>query len=190
MIGNGTSRSTISLDALKTHGKTYGCNAVYRDFTPDYLIAVDAKMIVELNQNRIQHKTEVWTNPNKAYASISNLKFFNPSKGWSSGPTALYKASDDGRDEIYILGFDYQGIGENNQTVNNVYAGTQNYKRKEDRATYYGNWLKQTVLTIQKNPQKRYIRVLEPLGFIPKEFVKLTNLEHISVEDFKKKFLC
>lgn len=189
MIGNGTSRSTIILDALKTQGKTYGCNAIYRDFTPDYLIAVDAKMIVELNQNRVQHKIQVWTNPNKAYASIPNLNFFNPSKGWSSGPTALWKASEDGHNEIYILGFDYQGLGENNQTVNNVYAGTQNYKKKEERATYYGNWLKQTVLTIQKNPQKRYIRVIETLGFIPKEFAKLNNLGHISVEDFKKKFL-
>lgn len=188
VLGNGTSRESIDLESLKDQGTIYGCNAIYRDFTPDYLIAVDTKMILELNQNKVQHRIPVWTNPNKAYHNFTGFNFFNPSKGWSSGPTALWKASDDGHDEIYILGFDYQGIGDSNSQVNNVYAGTMNYKKKHERATYYGNWLKQTVTTIQKNPKKRYIRVLDHYGFLPKEMAKLPNLEHISVEDFKKIF--
>ena len=41
VIGNGTSREPIALPSLKPFGKIYGCNAVYRDFIPDYLVAVD-----------------------------------------------------------------------------------------------------------------------------------------------------
>lgn len=184
VLGNGTSRKNIPLNHLKQYGTVYGCNAVYRDYIPDYLIAVDTKMVIEINENKVQYKTKVWTNPNRAFASMSNLNYFNPSKGWSSGPTALWKASDDNNQTIYILGFDYKGIGEQNQLVNNLYAGTWNYKRSTDKATFYGNWLKQTVASIQKNPQKRYIRVLEDRGFIPKEFSKLDNLEHISIVNF------
>jgi hypothetical protein len=184
VLGNGTSRKDIPLDFLKNYGTVYGCNAIYRDYDPHYIIAVDAKMVMELNRHKVQHKISVWTNPNKAYASLQGLNFFNPSKGWSSGPTALWKASEDNNQKIYILGFDYKGLGEQNQNVNNVYAGTENYKRKNDRATFYGNWLKQTAATIKKNPQKRYIRVLEERGFIPKEFANLENLEHISVAKF------
>ena len=45
--------------------------------------------------------------------------------------------------------------------VNNVYAGTENYKKVHDRATYFGNWERQTSTVIQKNPRIRYIRVVE-----------------------------
>lgn len=188
VVGNGTSRESISLQSLHEHGKIYGCNALYRDFTPDFLIAVDTKMILELNKEKIQNKTQVWTNPNKAYANMHGFHFFNPSKGWSSGPTALWKASSDGYKEIYILGFDYQGIGNNNEKVNNVYAGSNNYKRKDEKATYFGNWLKQTVITIQKFTTIQYIRVYEKNGFVPKELANLSNLSHLHLEDFQKMY--
>lgn len=44
VLGNGTSRKNIDMRQLKNYGKVYACNAVYREFNPDYLIAVDAKM--------------------------------------------------------------------------------------------------------------------------------------------------
>lgn len=182
VLGNGTSRSSINLTDLKIRGKVYGCNALYREFTPDYLVAVDTKMVLEIAETNIQTQLEVWTNFNHSYKNINGLNYFKPSKGWSSGPTALWKASEDNYSEIYILGFDYKGI---ENLVNNIYAGTRNYKSKKDSATYYGNWLKQTITTIRTHQQIRYIRVTDTDGFIPKEFVDMKNLEHITVENFK-----
>ena len=187
VVGNGTSRGPIPLETLKQYGTIYGCNALYREFEPDYLIAVDTKMVVEINKAGYQKGHEVWTNPNKAYNRMTGFNFFSPSKGWSSGPTALHLASEHKNNEIYILGFDYVGL-ENNRLVNNMYAGTQNYKKTHDGATYHGNWLKQTLITVQKNPKKRYIRVLGEPNHVPKEFGSISNLEHITVEDFKKIF--
>ena len=188
MLGNGTSRKSIDPKELKGKGIIYGCNALYREFSPDYLIAVDTKMILEINKAKYQRNHQVWTNPNKAYSKFVGFNYFQPSKGWSSGPTALWLASNHSNDEIYILGFDYQGLGKQNDKVNNVYADTHNYKKSSDRATYFGNWLKQTVTTIQKFSKKRYIRVVEEDCFIPKELSKLQNLTHISTEEFKKSF--
>ena len=185
MLGNGTSRSSINLNQLKKYGKVYGCNALYREFEPDYLVAVDTKMILEINKAGFQHSHEVWTNPNRAYHQMNGFNFFNPSKGWSSGPTALWLASTHENQEIYILGFDYQGLDDK---INNVYANTPNYKKSHERATYFGNWLKQTCITCQKFSEKRYIRVLGENAFIPKEFNKIPNLSHISIENFKKSF--
>ena len=159
---------------------------MYRHFEPDYLVAVDTKMIQEINRHKWQYNNEVWTNPNKAYNSMSNFKFFQPSKGWSSGPTALWLASDmTDYDTIYIIGFDFEGTG---TLVNNIYADTQNYKASTEKATYFGNWLKQTVMTCQNNPKKRYIRVLGESFFTPPELNKLDNVENIHVRDFKKSF--
>lgn len=186
VIGNGISRAEINLSNLKKYGKTYGCNALYREFSPDYLIAVDAKMIIEINESRYQFSHEVWTNYNKAYEKMTGLNYFSPSKGWSSGPTALWLASEHSNKEIYILGFDYQGTGEGNNLVNNLYAGTPNYKRVDERATYFGNWLKQTLATIQKHPHKRYIRVITDNCIVPKDFANIENLTHMPIENFKK----
>jgi hypothetical protein len=188
VIGNGISRKSISLESLRTHGKIYGCNALYRDFDPDYLIAVDIKMVLELAEARYQHKIPVWTNSNKTFLKIPGLNFFNPAKGWSSGPTALWMASEHDNEEIYILGFDYAGIGDDKQQVNNIYSGSFNYKRVDERATYYGNWLKQTTSTIHQFNKKRYIRVVEEDTLIPRELQSLTNLQHMTVVEFNKKF--
>ena len=78
-------------------------------FDPDYLIAVDTKMILEINKAGYQHKHTVWTNPNRSF-NMNGFNFFQPSKGWSSGPTALWLASTHVTKHIYILGFDYQGL--------------------------------------------------------------------------------
>lgn len=185
MLGNGTSRKSINLTQLKENGTVYGCNALYREFDPDYLVAVDTKMILEINKAGYQHSHEVWTNPNRAYHQMNGFNFFNPSKGWSSGPTALWLASTHTNDDIYVLGFDYQGIDDK---INNIYADTPNYKKSHERATYHGNWLKQTCITCQKFHQKRYIRVLGENTFIPKEFSNIDNLSHINIEEFKKIF--
>ena len=43
-LGNGPSRKSFDLEILKTFGTVIGCNAIYRDFTPDILVANDSKM--------------------------------------------------------------------------------------------------------------------------------------------------
>jgi len=189
VIGNGTSRVGIELKHLKKYGKIYACNAVYRTFHPDYLVAVDAKMVNEIAKNGYHKIGEVWTNYNKQYEKYKGLNYFEPSKGWSSGPTALHLASSHNCKTIYILGFDYKGIGPDNKRVNNVFSGSPNYKRENDNATYFGNWLRQTTQVIQKNPEKRYIRVIgDKKGFIPDPLMKFGNLDHMSKDEFVKSF--
>jgi hypothetical protein len=188
VLGNGTSRQSIDIPSLEPHGIIYGCNALYREYSPDFLVAVDVKMILEIASTGYQNTNQVWTNPNKAYRSIKNLNLFQPSKGWSSGPTALWLSARHEYNRIFILGFDYKGIGENNRLVNNLYAGTLNYKKVSDGATYYGNWLKQTTNILKENPKVMFIRVITPDNFVPPELNKFNNIQHIFIEDFKKMF--
>ena len=177
-------------NSLKNYGKVYACNAVYRHFRPDYLVAVDVKMILEINQHKWQMENEVWTNPNKQYHGFQGFNFFQPSKGWSSGPTALWLASTHGHDTIYILGFDFHGKKDdqgNRTKVNNLYAGTHNYKRSGEPATYFGNWERQTASTCEGHGRTQYIRVVENGDdFIPKQLKKVDNLTHITVDEFRK----
>jgi len=187
VLGNGTSRTSIDLNHLKSNGKVYACNAVYRTFDPDYLIAVDVKMILEINKAGYQHSNMVWTNANKSYQHIQNLNFFQPSKGWSSGPTALWLASQHGYGTIYMLGFDYRGLNDGKK-LNNIYADTRNYKKSSDGATFFGNWMRQTRTVLKENPDINFVRVIQPDNYNPDELNTLDNYSTMNIEDFKKIF--
>ena len=187
VLGNGVSRESIDPQELKPLGTVYGCNALYRTFSPDYLIAVDVKMILEINKAGYQHKNTVWTNPNKSYQRMVNLNYFQPSKGWSSGPTALWLASQHSYEKIFILGFDYKGL-DGGQKLNNMYADTANYKKSTEGATFFGNWLRQTTSVIKDNPNTNFVRVIAPDNYIPEELNKFVNVEHITTDIFKKMY--
>ena len=168
------------------NGTVYGCNAQYREFEPHHLIAVDVKMVNEIISSGYHKTHSVWTNPNKGITTKHGINFFSPHKGWSSGPTALWYAATQNYKEIYILGFDYQGI---NGKFNNVYADTFNYKKSVDTATYHGNWLSQTEKVIKEFRQTKFYRVVGSGAFIPDKLgSSLTNLSHISYEELERKF--
>ena len=202
VIGNGKSRTPIPLEPLKSHGKIYACNAVYRDFEPDYLVAVDTKMVSEINKHKWQWNHEVWTNPNKMYDSYHKFHYFDEPLGWSSGPTALWLATYGDpknprlhqHDTIYILGFDFKGTDADANNgegglINNIYADTQNYKKSIDPATYHGNWARLSGIVCQKNPQKRYIRVVQNKeDYCPDNLTQLVNFKHVTVAEFMENF--
>lgn len=181
VLGNGRSRLNINPQELKRYGKIYGCNALYREFEPDYLIAVDPKMIVEIEKSGYQRTHEVWTNPNAKYRNYSGFKYFSPSLGWSSGPTALDFACKHRPSEIYIFGFDYTGV---NGLLNNVYADSANYRRSNDPATYHGNWEKQTEQVIKQNKSIKFYRVVD------QKYYNLEwpypNFRHMTYEELRR----
>lgn len=41
VIGNGKSRQHMDLNRIKEKAWTFGCNALYRDFAPDFLLTID-----------------------------------------------------------------------------------------------------------------------------------------------------
>lgn len=181
VLGNGKSRLGVKLKKLRKRGTVYGCNALYREFEPDFLIAVDPKMIFEICETGWHLTHEVWTNNNSRYAKYDKLHFFKNARGWSSGPTALLKACQDGHKEIFILGFDYYGIDNN---FNNVYADTPNYKRSNDTATYYGNWMRQTEICMKEFPGVLFYRIVGPETKVISEWSQINNLKQISYDDF------
>ena len=185
VLGNGRSRLAADLETLKKYGTVFGCNALYREFDPDFLIAVDVKMINEIIAAGYHNNHSVWTNPNKGVNTKNNINFFTPHKGWSSGPTALWMSTQKSFREIYILGFDYQGV---NGKFNNVYADTFNYKRSTDSPTFHGNWLSQTDRIIKENSSIKFYRVIEKDSFIPDQLKSHPNLQHIDYANLNEKF--
>ena len=122
LIGNGASRKGFDLSTLVGRGTIIGCNALYRDFTPDILIAQDSKILAELMVNEysgivltgkgngnFKHKL-VWKYVKSRTSGVYGLKFV----------TKIMCPS-----RCYVLGMDgYSG---------NVYVGTKNYTSEPTR---------------------------------------------------------
>jgi hypothetical protein len=187
VLGNGVSRQDINPATLQAHGLVYGCNAIYRTFSPDYLVAVDPRMVKEICRTEYQTKHQLWTNYQKAYDKYSNINYFDPMRGWSSGPSALWLATLHKNNDIYILGFDYQGL-HNGLRVNNIYADTPNYKKSNEEATFFGNWLKQTQIVFRENRNINFYRVVEEDSYEPKDFIAHPNYQTISKDIFQNLF--
>jgi hypothetical protein len=194
VLGNGESRKGIKIEDLKQHGKVYACNAVYRTENPDWLIAVDPKMLLEIAETDYVNK--VYSNFNSAQYNrnkriLDHVTWSRPSLGWSSGPTALRLALEHKFKTIYLLGFDYKGLpdSKSNSRVkfNNVFKDTRNYKKGRDDATFFGNWMNQTKRCLNDYKDVDFTRVIPEGWFKPKD-LEWHNLKHITTNDFLQKF--
>ena len=112
-IGNGPSRKGFDLNKLKATGQTYGCNALYRDFLPDFIFSVDTKITVKMCEDEVGLKTihyapalEVNRKQNKG---MLHLIPHNPH--WISGNAAFWTAGVHGHKNIYLIGYDFREYG-------------------------------------------------------------------------------
>ena len=196
VLGNGESRKGIKIADMKQHGTVFACNAVYRTEQPDFLVAVDPKMILEIDETDYPKTHEVWSNFNGQYNKnkkvLDHIKWFRPSLGWSSGPTALRMACERGYKEIYVLGFDYKGHTDaqknNRNKFNNVFKDTRNYKKSKDEATFYGNWMNQTKRILNDFQDVKFHRVIPKGWFQPKDLDWKNNLNTLTIQEFLDKF--
>jgi hypothetical protein len=186
VLGNGRSRLSVNVNELAPKGIVFACNAIYREASVDNLIAVDVKMVNEIVSSGYNQTNTVWTNPNKGIINSSNLNFFDPHKGWSSGPTALWLAATMGHREIYILGFDFEGV---EGKFNNVYADTFNYKKSWEIPTFYGNWVTQTERVIKDFPSTTFYRLVgNKKYFTPPALADQRNLIHMNYDTLATNF--
>jgi|TARA_A100001011_G_C14133677_1_gene766556 hypothetical protein len=196
VLGNGESRRGIEINDLMEKGTVYACNAVFRTHQPHWIVAVDPKMMLEIAETDYVVNNKVYSNYNGQYQKhqklLDHVTWSKPSLGWSSGPTALRLACDHGFKEIYILGFDYQGLREESKNnvfrLNNMFGDTRNYKKKNESATFYGNWMNQTKRCLQDYTDVKFHRVITKDWFKPKDIDRHENMSHITTEDFLAKF--
>lgn len=178
VLGNGKSRLKVDLTTLKQYGTIYGCNALYRDFTPDVLVATDPEISDEIQWSGYAMDNVFYTRkPIDDFGSQPIIRYF----GYSSGPVALSLACAAAHQMIFMLGFDLQGL---DGKFNNVYADTKFYKTSQQGETYYGNWIKQICEIAKDFPYQKIIHVADQNTFKPQEWHGL--IKSIDLASFLK----
>ena len=135
IIGNGTSRQQFDLNNLRGQGKIFGCNALYRDFEPDFLVAIDDKIIKEIKESDfpdwkfIEPPEEEKYEPREYHPNYVTRS--------NAGMNAMLEAIKRKYTELYCFGFDFL-IDDKEQSTSNVYDGTNAYG-PETRCSYHDN---------------------------------------------------
>lgn len=189
VIGNGPSRLNFDLDCINNTMYTYGCNALYRDFMPNYLIAMDDQLVREILKNKIQFKTNFYTQEKHKFDHMTvdvneKINWLKPlDKRLDSGNSALEVALNHAYDIIYMIGFDYNT---DDHKLDNVYHGTTSYARNAHNyhAMEMANeWKKRLRALIREFSKTQIIRVN---GSNTPTYIDATNYSEITSEQFKE----
>jgi hypothetical protein len=189
-IGNGPSRKDFNLERLSATGQTYGCNALYRDFVPDFIFSVDAKMTQQMVVDQVYDKCihyapslEVNRHPR---GGPSKLHLIPNNPHWISGNQAFWTAGVHGHKNIYLIGYDFREYGHGK--LNNIYQDTENYGERNND-TIFDGWLKQFRDMLKMRPYVNYTVVHDD----PPEYMHylqtgtdLGNSKVISYKEFEK----
>jgi len=146
IIGNGTSRKAFDLlDAIQKLGENrpviYGCNALYREFKPNYeipdiLIAIDSGAIAEIRSSDFPSQ-KVIIPPENEHWEPKELHPNGERPRANAGMCAMREAVHRGAKVLLCLGFD-SFLKDANQSVSNLFDGTTNYG-PETRASVWDN---------------------------------------------------
>lgn len=184
VIGNGVSRREIDLSCIKKHGTVYGCNALYREFEPDVLVATDTFISQTIQDSGYAKNHVFYTRFPRPQSGARVLP--SESRRSASGPNALYLSIDDGHDLIYLVGFDMGPTVSN--TLNNIYAGTEHYLPPSADPVCPDKWIADCVLMISKNPLTQFVRVVGPDSASIPALSSLKNFRSITTNEFISNF--
>jgi hypothetical protein len=180
VLGNGVSRQDVDLNALSTLGPTYGCNALSREFEPSVLISTDVPISKFIQESGYSQKHVHYTR--KPLPSLGAKRIPQEYYGFSSGPVAAGIAAIDKHRKIYLLGFDMGPTRTGH--FNNIYAGTEFYKKTSATPTFTGNWVRQLVTIAKDFPKVQFVRVQGATTASITELLNITNLSHMPMADF------
>ena len=142
-IGNGQSRSPVDLIKLRPHGKIYGCNGLYRDFTPDVLCSVDGPMMHEVYQSGYADNNETWFRdwnpvPGMVYDSVVFANLTPEEIDVAKKNFKIYENKREDRQEFVFHGSSISGqVG----IIRRIAGGEQIEKKQIKHTGCYVSWI-------------------------------------------------
>ena len=114
VIGNSTSRKDFDLNLLngqvggargvQSVGQSYGCNLLYKDFTPTFLVCTNQKLCNEIAQSNYCEDNIVYTNVKNILAHPQKFHLYPKLFTASVGNLALRLACADGHTTVFLVG--------------------------------------------------------------------------------------
>lgn len=180
VIGNGLGRKNFDLTVLKNKKvQTYGCNALYRDFDPDFLIVVGDILATEVARSGYARDHIVYSTPESILKYPKTFHIVPQKPSWNSGALATYLACFDGHSTVYLLGHD--GI-DSPGFASNMYSDTIGYPDNPLLTDAF--WARSMGHVFKTYNLVDFVLVNDSgRGYMPQEWYGYTNLRRISFRE-------
>jgi hypothetical protein len=149
VIGNGASRKKYDLTQIKH--PTFGCNQIYRDFMPDWLVAKDKRVLEEMSKDgikqvylpflsyRAHRETSTITIPDMREIRFPYVRM----NSWLTGEIAIVFAAQLSFTVINVIGFDggpdsiYRGKTDTNVSLTHNQVPEWRYEHTFEKIKQY-----------------------------------------------------
>ena len=190
ILGNGPTRLGMDLNVIKNHKagirgrsrlQTYGCNALYRDFAPDFLVATGAQIVSEISDSDYCTDHIVYANAWAIASYVQKFYLIPQDPSWDAGSLATYLACFDGHKKIFLLGFDGNEL---NGRDWNIYNGTAGYLPTTSSISEEF-WSLSMFTLFNTYPDVDFVRVMPTANYrMPERWKYCTNLRQIDFRQF------
>ena len=186
VIGNSTSRKDFNLPLLKGQhggeggvqsvGQTYGCNLLYKDFAPDFLICTNKIICKELVDSGYCEDNIVYSNVKNILQHPGHFHLYPKLFTASIGNLALRLACADGHKTVFML-----GMTTYNTETDNIYYEQHEVYKTVNQSGANNKLVNDSCKIFLTYPDVKFYYVCKDPGLMPEEYNWCPNVEEITV---------
>lgn len=186
VIGNATSRKDFEIRFLKGQtggsqgvrsvGQSYGCNLLYKDFDPTFLICTNSILCDELAESGYCEDNIVYSNIKNILKHPDKFHLYPNHFIATAGTLATRMACADGHKTIYLL-----GMTTYLQEDDNIYIGENEcYTELEDRGPANQKFTHEMSRLFLTYSDVQFYLVVKEKGLMPEAYNWCPNIKEIS----------
>jgi hypothetical protein len=185
VIGNSKSRRKFDLRTLngqvggakgvRSVGQSYGCNLLYKDFAPTFLIALNKNICAELAASDYTQENIVYSNVKNILANTGSFHLYPNIYTGSAGNLALRLACADGHKQVFMVGMTCY-----NDPLDNVYIGKHNSYKETNMESANTKFTQENAKTFLTYSDVEFYYVASDIGLMPEAYNWCPNVKEIT----------
>jgi len=185
VIGNSKSRDKFDLRLLKGQvggaqgvrsvGQSYGCNLIYKDFNPTFLIATNKDICADIAASGYGEDNIVYSNVKNILAHPGSFHLYPNMFTASIGSLALRLACADGHKQVFMVGMTRYG-----EEDDNIYIGKHDAYCKINLESANIKLVQDACKIFLTYSDVQFYYVAKDLGLMPEEYNWIPNVKEIT----------
>ena len=185
VIGNSKSRSKFDLKMLKGQtggargvrsvGQSYGCNLLYKDFIPTFLVAINKDICTDIASSDYTEENIVYSNVKNILAHSGSFHLYPQMYTGSAGNLALRLACADGHKQIFMVGMTCYS-----DSFDNMYIGEHDSYTETNMQSANAKFTQENAKTFLTYNNVEFYYVTNDIGLMPEAYNWCPNVKEIT----------
>jgi hypothetical protein len=189
VIGNSTSRKGFDLNLLtgqtggeygaQSVGQTYGCNLLYKDFSPTFLICINKQICADIALSEYTKDNIVYSNVKNIIQHQGHFYLYPQLFTGNTGSLALRLACADGHKKIYLIGMTTYSMPEDN-----IYFGSHDAYKAANIEGANNKFISDCTKIFLTYNDVEFFYVAKDAGLMPEEYNWCPNVKEITYNQY------